>query len=84
MIRSWLDEDAKKIVKFATKTNINLLIDVENLPDYMGGNGTKDYHHVPKGVVTIDEMADSIGINNKRDIVKLSEHFQKLIVNDNN
>ena len=79
MIRGWLDEDAKSIVKFHTKEDIHELIPVENLPDYMGGQGRKDFRFVPKGVLTVEEMASDLGINSSKDIAKLNQHFQKLI-----
>ena len=79
MVRSWLDDDAKKIVKFATIKDISDIVEAENLPDYMGGNSHKNYRHVPKGVPGIEEVAELIGIKNRKDVIKLNEHFQKLI-----
>lgn len=79
LVRSWLDEDAKKIVKFAQISNIGEIIDEHHLPDYMGGRGSKNYRHVPKGVPCVEELAELIGITNRKEVIKISEHFQKLI-----
>ena len=81
LVRSWLDEDARKIVKFATLDTITELIDRDHLPDYMNGNGVKNYRHVPKGVPSMEELTERIGITNRKDVVKLCEYFQKLIHN---
>ena len=80
VVRSWLDDEAKKIVKFATISNINEIVDRNNLPDYMGGTCEKNYRHVPKGAPTLEELVISNDIfSNRKDIVKMNEHFQKLI-----
>ncbi|XP_054157559.1 motile sperm domain-containing protein 2-like [Oppia nitens] len=83
LVRSWLDSEAKKLVRFATKKDISKLIAEENLPDYMGGTGTKDYRHVPKGALTIEEMARQTGVQGfcGTDIDKVVNHFTKLIDN---
>lgn len=79
LIRSWLDSEAKKLVRFATKKDINKLIATENLPDYMGGTATKDYRHVPKGTLNIEEMAKQFDFYCENDIKKIVTHFNRLI-----
>ncbi|OTF77672.1 motile sperm domain containing 2-like protein [Euroglyphus maynei] len=85
LVRSWLDEDAKSIVRFVTIENIFEYIEASNLPDYMGGYCRKDYRFVPKGVPSLEEMTinnggtKKFGIKSDKDLKKLTEHFQKLI-----
>ena len=81
LIRTWLDAEAKKVVRFATKKDIHKLIAPENLPDYMGGTATKDYRHVPKGTIAVEEMAKQFGIHCEIEIAKLSAFYAKYINN---
>lgn len=79
IVRTWLDSDAKKLVRFATKKDINKLIATENLPDYMGGSGLKDHKLVPKGAPNVEEVANQFGFKCENDIKKVVAHFQRLI-----
>jgi hypothetical protein len=79
LVRSWLDSESKKLVRFATKKDINKLIDTENLPDYMGGTADKNYRHVPKGTVSVEEMAKQFGIICENEISKLNTYFHNMI-----
>lgn len=79
LVRSWLDEDARRIVRFATAKDIHQLIEPAHLPDYMGGNGTKCYRFVPKGVPSLEEVAAEKGIRGQREVARLTEHFAKLL-----
>lgn len=81
LVRSWLDSEAKKLVRFATKKDIQRLIAVEHLPDYMGGTADKDYRHVPKGTIAVEEMAKQFGVCCPQEISKLNAFFAKLIDN---
>lgn len=43
----------------------------------MGGQNRKDYRFVPKGVGSIEDLAEGVGIV-ERDVGKISEHLHKL------
>ncbi len=78
LVRTWLDSEAKKIVRFATKKDINKLIEIENLPDYMGGSGLKDYKLAPKGAPNAEEVANLLGFQCENNIEKIIAHFQRI------
>jgi len=84
LVRSWLDSDAKKLVRLATKKDIHRIIDTENLPDYMGGIGSKNYRQAPKGVPNVEELANQLGISCETDVKKIVSHFQQIIKEEEN
>ena len=45
----------------------------------MGGTADKDYRHVPKGTVSVEEMAKQFGIQCEHEISKLITFFNKMI-----
>ena len=64
-----------------TNKDITKLISIENLPDYMGGTADKDYRYVPKGTISVQEMAKQFGIDCENQISKLNAFFNKMIYN---
>ncbi|CAG2109797.1 unnamed protein product [Medioppia subpectinata] len=82
LVRSWLDSEAKKLVRFATKKDVQRLIAADHLPEYMGGSATKDYRLVPKGALPIEDMAKQYDNHYcENDIHKLITYFQRMIEN---
>lgn len=69
------------MVHFETMSTIGKFIAVENLPDFMGGSGglVADYRHVPQGTKPFVEMAQSIGVHSPKHVIKINDHFQKII-----
>ena len=79
LVRTWIDSDAKKIIKFSSQKDIQQYIPATNLPDYMGGCGLKDYRFVPKeACYTVEDMAIRFGYSHS-DVKKIVEHFKKVI-----
>lgn len=77
LVSSWLDEEARRLVKFANKDTITDLIDVSHLPDYMGGLNAKNYRRTPKEAIPFEDMASQFDLKGK-DVKKIAEHFEKL------
>ncbi|XP_011422421.3 motile sperm domain-containing protein 2 [Magallana gigas] len=47
VVKTWLSPEAQKKLKFVNKSDIQLYIAKENLPEHMGGTDTYEYKYVP-------------------------------------
>ncbi|KPM05218.1 Dopamine beta-hydroxylase [Sarcoptes scabiei] len=81
LIRSWLSEDARSLIRFINKSSIQEFIDPNHLPDYMGGMSSKEYRSIPKDTISLQEMIakQKLIIANQNDRLLLLRHFEKLI-----
>jgi hypothetical protein len=72
-----LPQDAVQLFRFCNKNNITDLIDPENLPDFMGGECTKDYRAAPAGCRSAEEVAsDEMGLTADQ-VKSVKKHFEK-------
>lgn len=60
-----LPSDLKKLVKTASKKDINNWVSQESLPDFMGGTCDINYRRSPKGCKSFDEMAPTFNWTDK-------------------
>lgn len=77
LVKSWLDDDSKRIVRFLSAKDITDVIDPGHLPEYMGGKGTKDFRVIPKNVLSFKNHPNHFGIAIK-DVKKITDHYKKL------
>lgn len=75
IIKGWMPEEYRDKVKFTSKKNITEYIAPENLPYYLGGLSSANYHKVPKGCRPAAEIAPEQGLNEK-EVKKMLKTFQ--------
>lgn len=74
-----LPEDATRLFRFCNKSNITELIAPENLPDFMGGSGAKDYREIPEGCRPSEEIgALEMGLT-PDEVKTVKKHFEKFL-----
>lgn len=72
---SVLPNDYRKLVKTASKKDINNWVAQESLPDFMGGTCDINYRRSPKGCRSFEEMADELKWTEK-DLAAIKKVYQ--------
>lgn len=78
IVKKWLAEDHKELVKFSDSQTIYEYIKEENLPDFLGGTCKRDYRAVPSTSITITQAAKRWDIN-EDDLLKIKKKFADLL-----
>jgi hypothetical protein len=73
IVRSWLSEDARNLIKFVNKIDILEFIDIGNLLTRFGGTDTWEYHYYP---------SDDNGVSSKRVRFDVSDQEISEIIDD--
>ena len=82
IVKGWMPLEFRDKIKFVNNKTITEYIAKENLPYYIGGVCTVDYHHVPKGCRPAEELASKQGLT-KKEMKKILKYYQPLIVEAN-
>lgn len=48
LAKKWVPEERRNLIKFTSSADIVDYIDLESLPDFMGGKSKRDYKKIPK------------------------------------
>ena len=71
----WIPTEHKELVQFANKDQIKDYIDSEQLPEYLGGQCTKNFACAPPECLSVSAMGADLGITNEEidDYLKIYE-----------
>ena len=78
IVKSWVSEDHRQLIKFSNSRTIYEYVDRENLPDFMGGTCKRDYRAVPENCTTLDQAAKLWGVERqcvKKMLLRFAEHL---------
>ena len=79
VIRSIIPDHSKDLVHCAHKDNITGFIDLENLPDFMGGTCDRSFRDIPKGCIPTEQFGQQVlGLSCKQ-MTNLLNKFKPLL-----